>query len=374
MGKNKILIVLVLIILVLGASGYFLYQYYLGRVDKLKVAKLTLSWLDKQKDNRGSYVLSKDCNITNINTCKDPLPSNRDGLSVIWGRFVYAGSKNGASELEAVKKDLSTYADKNKIPVIMNNFWNCKLMYDLWQSSLLSPQDKTYAFNICFDSYDDPSGISLNYLATTVGTAEAFNTLKESAKAKMKAIRNNSNFNNYIYNDLFKEEETILWYPYISSDHAARYMWKKLDLDLKWAYFQFDAFLEYFIKNERELLHSDKLALGINAVDLYKINNDREYLDFADYILNRYINSLNKDDIYAYTTVGFLANELFEVTKNVYYLKLREQALKIAIKNDFDYSGYSPLKGDGGFYKKYTDIFVKSTRYNGLMVGLLSKP
>ena len=118
----------------------------------LKIAKANLDWADKNKDDRGLYVMSKMCNFSTPNECDQSLPSNRSGIPVMWARFNYYLDTGDKQELEILRQDINNYADSNKAKLIQNNNWDCKLMIDLGKSEIFSDEEKNKIEKICFDS------------------------------------------------------------------------------------------------------------------------------------------------------------------------------------------------------------------------------
>ena len=119
----------------------------------LETIKNTLAWLNKQKDKRGYYYRSVSCNTNKVISCNQPVEagkSGQDGLTSIWGRYKYYQLYGNVQDLETVNSDINNYEKGIKVMEIQNDFWNCKLMFDLWQSNDFNEEQKKKIENLCW--------------------------------------------------------------------------------------------------------------------------------------------------------------------------------------------------------------------------------
>lgn len=346
---------------------------YAGIVEKV------LDWLDVQKNEEGVYHFGQICQIDG--KCEKEGVDNRVGLAAIWARYKHFEKTGSPEDLEIIKQDLDTYTDRSKISVLQNDFWNCKFMYDLWQSDTFSSQDRKRIEDICFSS-DDTYSHEIEDLVAR-GTYQERHDLQEVLAAKRFYVTQPAVFSTY--------GAKMTYFSAYASDAVARFLWKKDSNDLFRAKAYFDRALDAYKSEEENKYMRGRCVLGIASLDLFRANSDSRYVDLAASIFEK--EKIDKiclakegevfpnrcqDSLFEQATCSLFANDLFKLTKNVQYQVFSEKIIENLIKRSFDAQGYQgEFKGDGAFYSqgKGTDSkevnISKSVRDNGLMVGIL---
>lgn len=111
------------------------------------MAKGILNWAHNLRTKNGAYSYGVYCKSSS--SCDSQQADNRAGVALLWARYKYFEASHDASELSIIDQDLKTYTDRSKVSVIQNDFWNCRMMYDLWKSPLLTPEQRALAGEIC---------------------------------------------------------------------------------------------------------------------------------------------------------------------------------------------------------------------------------
>lgn len=338
--------------------------------DALKIAKSTLEWVDKQKDVRGIYTHAALCSIENPDVCTPSVMDNRSEIDVLWGRYKYFNTTKDQDELNKLINDITQYS--NEVKIIQNNSWNCKLMYDLWNSDIFTVDQKTKIRDVCFKSTYELA-ISPIILVKVDESRLDIKIIDQNIKNKISDILldKNSDFN-LEYKDTLENKLNNYKYPFHTSDYLSRYKWEKNKKDLTFAYMFFDISLEDYIQNKNAILPYQKCATGVAAVSFFDLINDPDYIAVAKKILFEDTKNLVPDQ-QSVAICSYLANDLYTTTKNNEYLNKKNEILRGFIKTNFDLDGYSgKLKGDGGFYTKGGDSYIKEVVSNSLLLGLLS--
>ena len=111
-------------------------------LQNIEIAESALAWLNEQRDSRGVYIGGYRCLMEG--ECYDQQTDTRAGFSAIWGRFKHYQETKDENDLSIINKDISLYSNESIVPIIQNDFWNCKLMYELLQSDDISENDGNY--------------------------------------------------------------------------------------------------------------------------------------------------------------------------------------------------------------------------------------
>jgi len=339
--------------------------------NKLEIAGVVLDWLEGQKDERGIYNIF--LLFDTAGSKYRPVSSGTSGhigIAPIWGRFKHYQATGDQNDLRILAIDLDTYTDRSKINSIQNDFWNCKLMLELWQSGSFSADQKEKIKDICWQSayYYHPDlslvtskklidGRLRNVVETEIKDLELERVIDKSISFEASLSKDDDNF----------------WFYYApySSDFVARYFWERDENDLKRAKFYFNKAVQIFVQKEELFGDKEICLLGIAAADLFNATQKRNYLDFSRFLFEKVIPK-SKLPVCALFT-----QELFDITGDLQYQEAASKVVEILINRAFDFSQYGGYHvGDGGF----RDIegtgevsSCKSIRENGLMVGLLVK-
>ncbi len=326
------------------------------QLTNIEIAEKVLAWLGKQKDERGVYYFMVECDEGG--ECKR-IPDNRAGIRVLWGNFKYYQKTGSKQALATIEKDLAIYSNKEIIPFIQNDFWNCKLMFEMWQSNLFSEEQKRRIEDICWrGGYYHPLDLLErikieNFQETVVDEVEDINfDLVEKG--------------DYAFETTISEEDKAKGkeYSVYPSEFVARYLWRNDIAQLTKAKFYFDKAVQLYFSSPSSF--DDNCLLGISALDLYQVNKDRGYLDFAQILFEK---SREKDfDLTESVHCLFLADELFRLTKEENYKAWKIEKLNYLFQNSFE-EDLEEEQGSFRFFKHIRKIFPINE--NSLLVGFL---
>jgi len=332
---------------------------FIAGLNKPEIAKKTLSCLEKTKNLKGIYFFQKNCDTKNVCTGTE---SNHSGLRVIWAYFKSFQKTNNNGDLNKVIRDLKAYTSVN---VIQNDFWNCKLMVDLINGKGLNQQDKENAKNICLYSLLRPSMEIEAEKQIELGLVKLSNLVN----IKNKIIKGDKNTIKplIVKSDVYETS-------YYASEFIGRYHINKQPEELRKAEFFFDQATIILIK-EQSIDAKSVCTLGEASLDLYKVNKDKNFLDFAEFLwINKKIYEPNYD-FTSKTICAFFTNDLKSLTKSDKYKKGENEIIAEAVKNNLDSKTYKLYTNDDGCFN--SDNFdsqnraIKLTSENGLLSGIL---
>lgn len=328
----------------------------------LSVAEKSLACLDKMRDSRGAYLFDRKCSLPD--TCEDSTGNNHSSPRPIWARYEHFLRTQDNKDLEMIDKDLTV--NINKIPLIQNDFWNCKLMYDIWKNPNLDTALKDKAKQVCIHGQID------NELLDGVDTqirerkppVPDFNRYQQMILDNQLARQN-----------ILLLEENLLNASLYTSESVNKYSMTRDENELNRAIFFFNQALNIYINKKLDPNYKDYkdvCTLGEATLDLYKASNNNAYLDFAKFLSEREENNFYK----SYSTkpvCAFFSNSLYQITNEETYRLNRDNLLFSLIKKNFDsstYDGY--FSGDGCFNSDKTEgSYYKFSNENGLITGLL---
>lgn len=326
------------------------------QLTNIEIAEKVLAWLGKQKDERGVYYFMVECDEGG--ECKG-IPDNRAGIRVLWGNFKYYQKTGSKQVLATIEKDLAIYSNKEIIPFIQNDFWNCKLMFEMWQSNLFSEEQKRRIEDICWRGgyYHPPDLLERikieDFQEIVLGEVEDidFDLVKKG---------------DYAFETTISEEDKTKGreYSVYPSEFVARYLWRNDIAQLTKAKFYFDKAVQLYFSSPSSF--DDNCLLGISALDLYQVNKDRGYLDFAQILFEK---SREKDfDLTESVHCLFLADELFRLTKEENYKAWEIEKLNYLFQNSFE-KDLEEEQGSFRFFKHIRKVFPINE--NSLLVGFL---
>jgi len=342
-----------------------------NKLTNQEIAQETLAWLDKQRDDRGVYHVSRACDFNN-KKCDEVLPagtSAHSGLPAIWGVFKNFQITGARDTLEIVNRDINVYSNNNMVSYLNNDFWNCKLMYEMWQNDSFTIEQKVKIEDLCFNSkstyYSPPD------LREKVDLELKDNLWQEVVKGEIVPVDiNNPSFESSL-SETDKDVNVITFYTSATSEFLSRYNWKKSENDLLKAKYFFNKSFQLY-SMEKSLLKNNELCLfGISSVDYFKFSKGEKYLNLSKLIFDQ----LEKNNSLNQPVCAIFANDLFVATKDNKYKENRKVIVKNMIEQTYDFSGYGGLlEGNGSFLT--TDeqkiSFTKIIRNNGLALGVLS--
>ncbi|HLL60709.1 MAG TPA: hypothetical protein VK338_03250, partial [Candidatus Nitrosocosmicus sp.] len=324
----------------------------------ISTARIILDWIDKQKGNDGRYFYGLLC--SSPTQCDKQIIDNRIALATTWARYTYYKQTNDPQDLTIIRKDLETLTNPQITEVIQNDFWNCKLMYDMYQSNIFNTTEKERIKQICLKSS--------NFPLDEMNVDDPNKVVPESNQANIDKVMRNQ----VISYDESKTNGEFSVYATAASDKAIKYLWHKNNLDLKAAQIYFNKALALYSNKKTEIGDQSSL-LGIAAIDLYKVTNDNKYISLAHYM---YKNTSQTMCTTSNGCVGvlFLSHDLNNLIKDVKYQNFAAQSRGYLIDNRFDhlpYAGY--VSGKGAFYFQNNTTYTYSVRNNALLVGTLSQ-
>ena len=324
------------------------------QLNRREITEKVLTWLGEQKDEKGVYYFTTECSSLNQPEKCQHISDSRSGISVIWAKF--QALKNGLEiGKENLLADIETYANKDKIPFLQNDFWNCKLMYELWLSDLFDQETKNKIEQICWrGSYYHPPDLIKRIKGKEV--SGAIKDINFDLVGKGQYV-----FETEINEgDKTKERE----YSVYPSDFVARYLWQKDINQLKKAKFYFDKAVQLYLSSPSSFDNS--CLLGISAIDLFKINHDEGYLSFAKTLFNRIQDEQvdSRRSIYCL----YFAEELSESTQEEKYKSWETKKL-----SEFFLSNFEKISGEKGGAFRFLENGQKNFPIveNSLLVGLL---
>jgi len=333
------------------------------KLTNLEIVKMTLGWLDGQRDERGIYTVGLKCDFDS--SCEFSASTNRSGFSVLWAENRYLQKNNDEKELGIFKKNVALYADRSVVKEINNNFWNCYFMWEIWNNPNLDQGTKDNLEKICFDSTYESTYVSMNGTIDDIKKREGLVDVMVSDLIINKAIIDNQLILNPINSDDLIENIQENQYFFNSSDRVAKYLWKKDEKDLSDGLVDFQRSLDdYKNKQSTGVRAYEGCQTGITSLMLSSIFNDSKYLDLSKMILDQQIQKINKNSIKDVSVCGLLADKLYEETKIEMFKEKKINIINDSLTNNFD-------RKDGGFYSKTETQLIKDIKYNGLMVGIL---
>jgi len=347
-----------------------------SEIQNTEVAKEVLDWLDEQRDSRDVYIYGYRCAING--DCEKQEADNRAGLAAIWGRSLHHQATNNDNDLLIINKDINIYTDPEKVPIIQNNFWNCKLMYQVWQNDSLSNEQKTKVKNICDKSSYYPPEL------------EEIDNLIESdqlEKINPKTLIDNISSIEDNPQSASNNSAKFIEYSTYSSDFTAKYLWEKDKLNLNRAQAYFNKAILLWKNEPRNTYLEGKCLLGIAALDLYTATQEENYLEFAASFLdkekvkdlclspNEDGSTYYNDSILEHATCGIFANQLANLKGEEEYKEVKNSLVSNAVDNLLNYPQYSEEEGKSAFFGRVRAgdeiIIFKLVRENGLFAGLL---
>ena len=312
------------------------------RTDYTEVARKTLDWIDKQRNESGWYILGKTCGQKDCEQVMDDKEvGNKDGLIATWARLNFYEQHQDPKDLEIVKKDIDLFYEKYKNDDLKDSLWICKITYEMAQSKYLDQAQKDKLKELCLKK----DIISFD------------NQVWEKEK---KDLGENNDFKKGMSFSYYFIEFIDLYYKFGDiSDIFYKYKFTNDAGYLK-------STKENLIKitgdiNDENLNLSNRCLLGVGAIDLYKLSKSRSDLDYAVSVYDKVFG----DEQLAFDPFcGLLIKGIYEVTSDNKYLIVLEKNNKVLIEN------YNLYKIDSFFVSPNTypkrDIFM-----NGLFVEII---
>jgi len=292
----------------------------------METASNIVKWLDTMKNDKGQYYTGLNC--SGDGACSEPEPIDKQiGINVVWAKYRnYINSKND-NDLKSLEKDLTVLTTPEIGFPAQNDFYNCKLMYEMNQSGLFKEKVKDNIDVVCIGSVH--YGPEMDEFVSTLSQNKydeelMIKEVMEGATVDKWEISNSKKFNKYaIY----------------AADIANYYRWIGIKDDLRAAKYYFNLALQIFSDKSTS---SDGSVIGLAALDLYKATSEQKYLDFMnfffDYKAKEGCKSLEDcayflmflDELYKETNnskakneagkvIQFLINDYFDSDKGIFY-------------------------------------------------------
>lgn len=331
---------------------------------QLTAAKKSLDWLDTTRDSSDNiYRINGFCNSTACLGYSLGEKSWREEPYLIWGRYQYYKKTNNAEQLSVLNSDLNFLSGQ---PMQLVN-WGCRLMKDLVSSEVLSDNDRSKALRICaIGGYE---GREEFVIYSDEAILEAINKVVNNQSFELEGI------------DLTEIKQNFSQNAFISADYTAINETKAYETltfadgqtipVLNMAKNRFlKALYGYSLMSENERSIYNNSILGVAALDLYKIENKKEYLDFALKLEEFNDNNGLEKEIKDIAYHAFFIKEFSSISGYESYISKFENDIDSLVNFYFDATGYGGNKFDrGAFYDPVNTQY--SSILNGLIIGLI---
>jgi hypothetical protein len=327
--------------------------------DDAYLSEKILPWLNSMRNSEGRYHFDESC--TSADTCKKADVDNRVGLIAMWGRYKRYEQSKRPEELADIFRDIDVYSNEQIVNVIQTDHWACKLLNEMRQNEAFTDEYKEKLRSMCAKSVD--------YL---ISTTEPAQTITDGVVVSdMQDIINGGMVEGY---DTLPDQPKIMLVRYAASvsNMSARRVWFDKEIFYRLALMQFKQAMFAFSSTKEETWEVAPM-LGIAALDLYKLNNNQKFVDFAAFIASHKDND-PCDNLQFCLYRMMLEKELSGITNTQYYegkvIARREQIVQAA----FDDAVFSGKQFEKGAF--YYDVIEKKypVLENSLMLGLINSP
>lgn len=288
------------------------------RTDYINVARKTLDWIDKQRNETGWYIMGKTCGPKDCEQIMDDKEvGNKDGLIATWVRLNFYEQHQDLKDLEIVKKDIDLFYQKHKDKDLNDSLWFCKVTYEMAQSKYIDQGQKDKLKELCFNTRELDGEDLINYWP---------DRFKREIKVKFPPPPTWEYYSLYErYFDSFFEQITNLAYKYAWSGEE-----KYKELIEKHFLVQEDLVLN------KKTIDSQSLCLfGLSTLDTWKlIDKSKTKLN---YVINFYktIEVRNEKENFLVNPIcGIFLKNLYEATNDKSYLEKLDVNNKKIIDNN----------------------------------------
>lgn len=330
------------------------------RTDYSAVARKTLDWIDKQRNDDGWYILERGCDYEKktCDTVWDNEEGNKDGLIATWARFNFYQQTKDPKDLEIVKSDINKFYEKYPNGVD-NALWICKITYDMWKSDLFDQSIKDKLERICFGSNISLSGSVDDLLKENISKVVSLGKQDERVWKTWDG-----------YSLLVRGWNAYFGYP---SDLVFKYIWRDNSAFLVESKDYFEA-LKKQIESGLIVNTEDQCLMGLSALDIYQFaGKDVSYFNYASSFYENFITMSGNPRKVTTPMCGLLSKELYFLTKDSVYLSKLE--FNNMILTEFNFDGENNIiNHDNSFFRSDTGLlFVPFKRIveNGLIVELI---
>lgn len=331
-------------------------------------AKETLKWLDSKRDNNGKYLNSVSCNFE-TKICNIPNEaglSGHDAIPAIWARYKYIQKTGDKDEISILKKDIDYYYQQLAEMPVQNHFWNCRLLLEINDKKILNQEYLDKIHKICLTStYLTTDEIKNVYDGKTdsyiVSSPVEYYDWQNPDKTKNLFLKSDKSIDrNYNF---------FVTFP---SDFVARYKYSQNKNDLDIANTYFNKLLQAYYIDNNNFSTKDKCLLAISSLDLYSVNKDQKYLDWAKIVHKIFYIKEGFTLDGANVECALLNQELIKYDQSYNYKSTQDKLLNFFISRYWDGDSGKIYSNDGGFLgiSPGTALF-KSLQENALLVNLL---
>ena len=330
------------------------------RTDYTDVARKTLDWIDKQRNEDGWYILERGCDYEK-KTCDivwDNKEGNKDGLIATWARLNFYEQHKDPKDLEIVKKDIDIFYEKYKNDNLKDSLWICKITYEMAQSKYIEQPQKDKLKELCINvEYPSPEEVKKYTDDIDEELVKLKGEIWDNWKGYSVALRG---FNNYFG---------------LTTEMIVKNKWQKEDKNI-------DLAREYWKINKNyldDIPTEDKCLLGLSGLDLYRFGGEEKtVLNFVEVIYDKYMKESDGEKTkreYQTTMCGLMLKGLYQITDKLKYgtaLEINNDIL-YTINNDNN-ENKNQMVSDGGFYKSGLGILLapfKNITENGLIIDLI---
>lgn len=320
------------------------------------LAKIVINWMSKVKTRDNTYPQDETCLYPT--QCQTTPADNTQAAFIIAGYFKYWEKTKDQATLTLLNSALDTYSNNKTVPTIQNSLWNCRLLYEIWDNPLLDKNQKDKVQVVC--------ARGLYYPSLT-------DKIDEDISKGLVNDLNLSLFQDKPYDpgDTSIKTDDLIPYAAYSSDNSSTSVWNKILGDLKNNAVDQKKAVAYFNRGVKAFGKDQKLAgitaapylLGIAALDIYKTNNQKQYLSYGEYIFNKY-KMVPCETLERCAFKAFFYSELYKATNDKKY-----QLEKDSLINTLCYDHFDQKETKGFFDYKQTKVYP--LRANALMVYLL---
>lgn len=240
----------------------------------VEIAKTVLDWMESNRDDKGRYPSQVVCGSSEDEVCKR-IEGYQSGPAVIWARYSHYEVGQDPVDLTKVERDLDVYLDEDIIPTIQIDFWNCRLMQDIYFSDKSTDSVKQKALQLCERSVYNP--VLINEFKQDYEEDEGFVDYLEQIKLGEGNIYNSAKKST----PLSDREQDLRYYSVFIADDLARYRMTGEDYYYERSRFLANQAAKLYLEetsNWEFFSNRAKCQLGISLLDLHHESGDVKYM------------------------------------------------------------------------------------------------
>jgi hypothetical protein len=317
-----------------------------------EISKEVLLKLDKTRTENGAYSFGIFCTVGGV--CASNTVDNRVGVQALWAQALFYSTVHDPQAESLIDKDIEVYLNPDKVRVIQNDLWNCKLMYSLIQKGAFSQQQKDGFLRICKrGSWLGEEEEQFRQKATEGQISQInLDEVMDGKKYQPEPLKDN-----------------FYMYAAAASDAVYEYMLTQDQTKYNYAISYFNRAIETYTV-QSNLSQIDIATLGIASVDMYRLTKNDIYLEFSKFLYRAHPGSCSQLQSCVLSASWF--NEMYKENNDAFYKQMRNLYLHQLINRFFDKQGYLGLRNNYGmFYTSGKGDYQYPTLYNGLLAGLL---